>query len=450
MKTILLCLGVLFGAASALADPLPETSEPAPVPLKAAWEDRPYNVRIYVAAPTESVSPILLPKNLAQTIKERCRLRWGNFWNVDVVESAKELFPTVEVSSDESNPVSELPKEWAGVDKVFFAVLSLNTFEIQEFDTTTHRFGQKITVPLENRAKADDVLIQGLENVFSPLAKLEKFAEGKALLSFRGKNLVPSDTPSPNALLPFVRVSDRSNQLIAVSRIPWTVLQPESDDTGVQYRLESGVRDPLGARRRGRTEIYALAVQTPMAATTLRLVPRSPKAATHDTLPHYDVFEKIPGAKTPEKIGRTASDGTFVVEPMAERPVRVLVFRDGVTMVAQLPVVRGVDRDVKVPLPDDAVRLEAQAALIGLQEEMIDQVARRDILKLREKKFEEQGNQQRLRDTRTELLKMKTANRFHLEVNMLRDRFHSDDPIVERRLEKMFKDTRKMVDQFIR
>ncbi len=412
-----------------------------------AWEESPYRVRIYVSTSDDNQ----LPREFFRTVRERCAVFWGEYWIVQVQTPSVELRDLLRTDFAES---SDLPKDWTELDKIFVVDFSSETLQLREFDVATRRLGKKFSFSLGNFSKFDDVLIQGFSDIFSPLGRVEQSDEGQATLSLRGHNLLRNATSVRyETFLPFVRVFDRSAKLTQVDQIPWTVLVAESKEMqhrGLRCRVESGIRAPLSVRRRGRTEIYALSVPTPSTATLLQFVSRSATAVKRiGTLPLYDVYEKLPGEKKPVLIGKSTVDGTFLLEPSAERAVRLLQVRDGTTLIAQFPVIRGVESQARIPVPDDVIRLEAEAALLGIQEEMIDQVARRDILNLRAKKFEEQGDTQRFREIRSELLRMKDANRYHLELNQLRERLRSDDPIVDRRINRLFNETNKMVDAFL-
>jgi len=411
-----------------------------------AWEERPYRVRIYVSVTGESG----LPREFARSVGERCAVYWGAYWTVQVEEPPFELRELLRTEFAESD---ELPKEWDDLDKIFIADFSSASLELREYDTATRRLGEKRSFPWGNASKFEDVLICGLHEIFSPLGRVEQSATDYATLSLRAKNLQPSALLiREDVFLPFLRTLDRDGKLTRVDRIPWTVFvaEPEgSEFLGLRCRVESGVRAPLSLRRRGRTAIYALGVPTPPMLTLLHFVPRSAGAAKNiGTLPIYSVYEKIPDEKDAVLLGQTAIDGTFRLEPGAE--VRSLQIRDGTALIAQFPIVRGLESVTTIPVPDDVVRLEAEAALLGLQEEMIDQVARRDILKQRMKRYQELGDEKQAREARNELFRLKDATRYYLDLHQLRERFPSEDPIVERRINRLFQDTRKMVDEFLK
>ncbi|MDR0871289.1 MAG: hypothetical protein LBN39_10915, partial [Planctomycetaceae bacterium] len=101
-----------------------------------------------------------------------------------------------------------------------------------------------------------------------------------------------------------------------------------------------------------------------------------------------------------------------------------------------------------IPVPDAAERLEAESVLLGLQEELIDTAARRQLLRQKLKKAEEQKDEKLIRETRTDLSKLKDAARFRVELEQFKLRFHSDDPLIQHRIDKLFNDTKKAAEKF--
>lgn len=160
----------------------------------------------------------------------------------------------------------------------------------------------------------------------------------------------------------------------------------------------------------------------------------------------YDVFEALPGETSLRSIGQSDSEGRFILEPDAARPVRICYVKSGSALLARLPVVRGLERELSVPVPDDPVRLRAEATLVGLQEEFIDTQARREILTLRLAKAEKDGDAKRSQTTRIELGKLKDRQRFLNELEMARLRFRSEDAAVQRRIDRMFRETKKVFE----
>ena len=90
----------------------------------------------------------------------------------------------------------------------------------------------------------------------------------------------------------------------------------EIGETDVGCRLQSGMRTPLSARRRGRVEPLALRIAPPQAATRLTLQSR---VDTTQVLPGYDIYESTEGSQPAKWLGRTDWRGTLEIPPAASR-----------------------------------------------------------------------------------------------------------------------------------
>lgn len=414
--------------------------------LEAAENDplgvTPYRTAVFIFHEEKFPLP---DRELVAALSTRCRALIGEFWKLQIE------FPDASTADDVRKRFSDPKPEDESVDKIIIVEFRQSgcRFEIEEFDTRTRQTGPRIRYAVDDPAKTVDLLVQALFDVFRPVAKLERASQRTATLQLQGSEIfrpevVSTDIPVPGGVfMPFLRSRDREGRTVAVVPIPWTVLVVEEIDPMTQLlhcRIESGLHDPFGVRFRGRSEIFALSAATPSVATVLRLQPRS-DAESSKNLPPYEVCEFVPGESTLRSLGRTAPDGTFKLEPVEDRAVRNLVIQNGRTIVARLPVVRGWAAECTIPVPDDRVRLEAEAALLGLQEELIDVTARREILSRREQKYRETGDLKKAGEMRNERSRLKDTERFLIELEQTRLRFQSTDPIVRRRLERLFRET---------
>ncbi len=408
---------------------------------------RPYRVLIQVAAE----NPESLRAAFAESVVSRCEIRSRGLWRVEMAW----LPPTLAQTVAESYLAP--PESWEAFDKVFLvSYLDEQVMTVQEFDVTTRRLGEKTQNGVEHPAKWGDILEFALFRQFSPLTRLDKASSDQADFLLRGVDILtfggsePLENPdlvlhSDGVLLPIVRTEDAQGRCLAVTPVPWTALTVKDIDLPsrlVRCRIESGLRGSLSSRRRGNTAIYGLSVPAPQRATTLQFLTRQ-GAAMPRGLGVYDIFEAVPGETALRRIGRSDLDGRFILEPDPLRPVRICYVKSGNALLARLPVVRGLDEILTVPVPDDPVRLRAEAALIGLQEEFIDTQARREILTLR---LEKTKNDKAAQAVRLELAKLKDRPRFLTDLEQAQLRFRSDDSAVQRRIDRMFRETKKVFE----
>lgn len=431
------------------------------------YDLQPYRIQVLLFQDEESGNQKNKPFEqdvFCRTLQNRLSALIGNFWQIEI--SYKKTADWQESFSVLDDPAKPLPEIWQSFDKIFFVFFERSSsvaveqkIRVRQLDTATRYLGSETIGAIAEPSKVVDFLVRTFLEQFSPITRLEHASMNSATLRIRGERLFHINNPmktksglipaSGDVLIPFVRSLDSEENLVGVFRIDWTILVAESTDsqTGLlQCRIESGQRDPLGRRRRGRTEIYAISVPTPMEPTLIRLQARSNSGSNF--LPRCDVFEKVPGKDKPVLIGQSNLNGLFRLEAESDRPFRLCQFRSGRTLIAQLPIVRGLETELVVPVSDDPIRLEAEAAIIRIQEEVVDVKARRSILNKRLEKAQNDGKDKLIRDTRAELSQLKDNERFLLELKQAQVRFRSDDPLVQRRIDRMFRTTEQTIRQY--
>jgi hypothetical protein len=101
-------------------------------------------------------------------------------------------------------------------------------------------------------------------------------------------------------------------------------------------------------------------------------------------------------------------------------------------------------------LVDDRKRLEAEAKLVGIREELIDLVARRSILAARTRAKIKANDLKAANNLVRELEGMPTATEFEQQRIRQQERLiESDDPRIQQRIEKLFNDTRDVLAEFL-
>lgn len=428
----------------------------------------PYDVKILVFSENRELFHEGNREDFSATVVNRCQILAGKLWNVAFEFSDSALPENFSgISIDPQTPPQAPPENWESFDKVFLVSIDSDLKELhaREFDVKTRWMGRQMPFEIAQAEKIVDVLVDALFDLFSPSARVEKATRLLAFLRLRGTAIYSpmvslSKDPGQKTtgyagisvpdgvLLPFVRMLDRDGRPLSASPILWTALLTERYDPQgrlLQCGIESGLRDALAARRRGRTEILALSVPTPMSETTLKLEPRVSSGSALKTLPTYEVLEILHGEETPRLIGQTDSHGRFSLTPIADRPIRTILIKSGQAVIARVPIVRGLHETCTIPIPDDAIRLEAEGVLLGIQEEFIDTRTRREILKKRAEKLAQADQDRSLQDPRKELMRLKEDDRFLIDLSQARQRYRSEDPIVQRRIERMFNDTEKII-----
>lgn len=458
----------------------------------------PYRVKVVFVDVPESrdTLPTEQVELMGQSLKKRSQALLGAFWEfswIDTEHGRESVVQLIEMEKKRASKparsavfpidgrpfndtVNDARDDGFGedCDKLFVIVRNrterTESFRITEYDVKTQFLGRSLTVESDRPEKRVDTLMEGLLMAFSPLVRLEQteqrstqsagqqaeFRVQAARVPQSGNDSTTSSEPMSlgriavqnSVLLPIARSLDRDGRIIASQPIPWTAVLTESvgsDSKLLRGRVVSGLRDPLGMKRRGRTEILALCIPTPNEPTILRLKPRI--ESLPNILPPYEVFETIDPSEPLVRIGRTGLDGLFRLEAEASRPIRFCSFRSGRTTITQIPVIRGFQDELSIPVADDPVRLQAEAFVLQLQEEIIDVKARQLILEKQLRKLEElsdgDSRKQEARQSRTrnELNQLKSDSRFLTDLEQAKLRFRSEDPLVQRRIDRLFQDT---------
>lgn len=244
-------------------------------------------------------------------------------------------------------------------------------------------------------------------------------------------------------LLPIQRNNDRDGLPRQVVAIEWTFLQvltpTDLNPQLMTCRVWSGKPNPVTGRNTARKERYALKVKPTAETTTLLVMSRAIK---RDDVPYpmagLEVYAKAPepdppaepepsaaapvpseaaGAESAESaanatepatpsepaaapvasakpatpkvqgdpaelLGRTGWDGTLEVA-QSDTLLRIVYLKNGAQLLARLPMVPGLEPTLLASVPDDAPRLQAEGFIKGLQGQLMDLEAQREILKAR-------------------------------------------------------------------
>jgi hypothetical protein len=418
------------------------------------WELTPYRVQVLVAAP--DVPPLAgrFEADLCEDLVGRTEAVLGAAWETSAAPAPAATRQAMLVSL-ESIATDALPRPALQFDKVVVVAISPNHggywVVARELDTRTRLWSAAVTVEAWQPAKLRDAAFRAVLAAFAPLARIETSGAKQVTLRVRASGLPPAvkgatAIPRGTVFRPLVRYNDRDGLLRRVTEIPWTFLTvSQSDAAQVKCDLHSGLRTPLSGRRRGRVESLALAVVPPRKAS--RLVLEAPGKIKRP-LAGYDVSIQPLGGKTDVPIGRTDWQGSLLVEPDVQ-PLRVLLIRHGGEVLARLPLVPGLAPTLVAPVADDDVRLEAEGFITAFQEELVDLVTRREVLLVRTRARLKAKKPDEARNLFEELRRLPARDDLIRQLARDQARFASSEPGVQRKIDALFADTRKLLDRHL-
>ena len=328
------------------------------------------------------------------------------------------------------------------------------------------------------------------QQAFAPMARIEDADLKNATLRIRAGGLIvdkehPARLVLGDVLQPYVRRDDRNGVPTLLQYIPWTyVAVTECDDIKARSAIFSGIRSALAGRKNKRTRKICLRVRPFSEATDLQMgIIRDPNVR----IPGAEVYRRTPGGEDLTLVSRSdwrgvtrltetsLPDAIYDVplpkpdeasekpDPNAKpvkasislrAPLYLYYVKHGSTLLARLPVVTGQNAVEFAELPDDRRRLEAEAFVKGIQSEMLDLVARRQILAARIKQQVEAKNKSSALQLLKELQAEKSYDTMSETLDTVQRRVLSSDrgpipPVSQKRIDQMFNLTRQMLQRYL-
>jgi hypothetical protein len=425
------------------------------------WEYQPYRVHCIIALDVPGGVNEQITAMLPTYLNRRATAAIGPLWllNVEVATGVarRRILSGIDT-------ISDVPPKYfstADIDKLVLIAVRWApdgyTLTAREYDTLVERWSVQIRRSTSQQDGLPEQTFAILTDAVAPVAYFELAGENenRVVLSPRGAGLFRPGTSEPwtksgDVFLPVMRRTTRGGKLAenGVQLVPWTYLQvADSKDGTTQAEIVSGTRRAFGGRRQGRVDQIAIALRSDPNDTTLRVRSR---VAEDKPLIGYEVFA-LTDPKKPEsleRLGTTDSNGRLAVPP-SEHRIRQLLIKNGGHLLAKLPVVPGAQPELDVPLPDDDARLAAETRLAALREDLIDVVARRNILiaRVRQKiKSKDYDGAQKLLG---EINELPGHTQFNLELTNAARRMKSADPQIQRRIDQLFQGTQAALTQYL-
>ncbi len=415
----------------------------------AVWSQTPYRVRVLLALEPAAEFADPFPQRLADVLGERLESVVGAVWEADV-EAAEGPLRSEVLAGLEGLDAAKLAERYPEGDKLLLVAVSgdLGGYSVaaRDLDLRTQRLGTPVRHRAGEPAKLRDVALDALWAAFAPVARIQRVEQRDVVLLPRAGALPFRDptlaaVEAGDVFRPLIRHNDRDGSLRAVAEIPWSYLNVlQASGWTVNCRIHSGLRTPLSGRRRGRVEQLALKVLPPGEPTRLALRPRT---GPDEFLAGFAVYAYAPDSPETTLLGHTDEAGSIVVPP-DDGPLRILLVRSGGVFLARLPIVPGAPPEQTAEVANDNQRLMAEGVIRGIQERLVDQVARREVLVARARARLEAGDIDEAVRLVRELERLGTREDFARLVENERQRIFSADPLVQRQIEAMFRETREM------
>jgi hypothetical protein len=332
--------------------------------------------------------------------------------------------------------------------------------QVQELDLRTQTWTPSVHRLVGSLAQVPSTAFDLLCDAFVPLVRITHVDQESVTAILRAGALLrpvestrswtlPTEVEVGQVLQPVTVRTDRNGQVPSggAKPIDWTVLIIKSR-TGslVECQFISGYRQPFSTRRSARMDQLAWLIKPRFPVTQLEICDRR---NPDEPLVGYEVHSRPPNVERSEFLGRTDWAGQLTIEPDPENPVRVLFVRSGTQLLAKLPLVPGAQPRLQAPLRNDDLRLEAEGFLLGIQESLVDLVARREVLSSRIRQRIESGKFEEAEQLLNELRRLDTQDDFARRVQQRKQSLSSVSPEVQQKIDELFAETRALLGQYL-
>lgn len=440
-----------------------------PASAQSVWELTPYRIRALVyVEPRPELTPRLVAQMFAWA-NERADTAVGAAWNLQIDRAPPELIRPLRGGLAHL-ALDDLPanftEDGGQTDKLLLALVRWAaggyTIEARDYDLRSRLVGSPVRVSAAQCEQLPERFFQALYEAFSPLAQIEtadenkETRETKVVLRLRAASLPPLDATVAwarpgDVFRPIIRFNDRDGKLKRINALDWTFLTVGNVNAAeLTCTLYSGLRSPLSGRRRGRVEALALLARPTGEPTRLVLRSRliGGDASTSRAMSGYAIYSHPPDSPRTVLVGRTDGDGRLTI-PADDSPLRILMVKHGADTLARLPMMPGLEPELRAEIPDDDQRLVAEGVIIGIQEKFVDTIARRAVLIKQVRAGLEEGNLEVAQKRMDELRKLPRQDDFLNEIRNEKQRVSSDDARVQKKVDKLFDDTREIVIRFL-
>jgi hypothetical protein len=424
------------------------------------WEYAPYRIRAMLSIDAPGGLADRLAIELPEYLSRRVTATVGPAWafEVQLTSGVSRHAVLVDIEATSAPSADFNASDAAQSDKLLLLAVRATPdgFELaaREFDS----FVQRWSPPIRRVSRQADMLPEQMFalvwHAVAPLARLEldPSAKDRVQLHVRAAELLRARPSVPWArdaevYLPILRRTTRSGALAenGIQVVPWTYIETaEVDDEKVVGRVRSANRQPLAGRRQGRVKQVAIAIRSDLDDTHLQLQSRSDP---NKPLVGYEVFAQQDGGEL-DLLGSSDASGRVEIPPGDTR-ITTVVIKHGGQLLARLPIVPGAANELIVPLPDDDARLAAESRLAALREDLIDVVARRNILSARIRQKVAQKDISAAQELLRALDELPGLPQFNLTLTTAARALRSDDPQIQRRIDRLFEATQSVLAQYL-
>lgn len=430
------------------------------LPAQTTWEYSPYSIKVWLAMDRSAELSAGLAERIQRAVAERAWVVAGATWQVEVLPCPAAL--AFDVARRPELVTTEAVRALAPEilkqnDKLFLLAvrdeLAALAVSVRELDCRTRMWQPVLTRRVTQPGRVADESFAALLDAFVPFGRIESAKGKEAVVRVRAGGLIigqgsPAALAERAVLVPIIRRNDRVGEPLAngIQQATWTFLTVTGrKGNQLQCQVASGMTSPLGGRSSARTLRLALLAKPRLEATDLAVVTEGSKPVP---LGGYEIYSKPPDAEDAEWLGVTDWRGRIRIAPKSN-PLQILYVRNGGRLLARLPVVAGLEPLVTAAVTDDDPRLMVEGYVKGLQNRVMDLVARRELYVARFRRHLQKKEFEQAQTLLEEFRGMENRSDLARQLDQTAQRIKSPDRRVQAKIDQLFSDTRQLLLKFL-
>lgn len=424
-----------------------------------AWDYQPYRVQIVVVA---SDMPEMSAANQSRWRQQLCQ-RLGNLyaplWDCTAIAAPEALRRSAangldRLTADAMQPLAAGKQPQEAPDKVLVLHVAWQpsgfALAVRDYDVRTALLSAPANRDRIEPGRLIDEAAGVLGDGFAPIARVESVQGENLVLRLRGSQLQPHEAPmaiaAGDAFRLIVRVTDPDGATRQAATVPWTICTiTAADSEQCEGRLLSGLDRPLATARGPGVERLAL-----RAVATDRPTELSLRSATEPSTPlvGFSVLGVDPERSTTTWLGLTDGSGRLSIA-RDDLAWRLLAISDGERSIAKLPLLVGAEDVVVAELPAATADIATAAFVAGLRDEVVDVLARRQILVARLAEHLEAKRWDKAETTLAAIRKLPAAHEVAAGLLQRRGRLPADDTSTQQRVDALLAEAQRALEKQI-
>ena len=366
-------------------------ASPAAAADATAWELSPYEVHLVAGFENGAAPSAAFEEQFLSDLVARVKAATGGAWTLIVEKGNGEHSHAADSSgqpAEDKSPVAEQSGMYGGDKTIHLNIQRTKSgfrAVAQDFDESVSVNNAPVTRDCYTASALAREAASAVLAAFAPLAMIENVQGDTVRLRLKAAALIPRDSPlagSNTVFRPLLVKSSTDGRLtVPTEVVPWTYLVPAGSTGGrVTCRIVTGLEGVAIPDYHPHRQRLAIGVSHSSSSTKLKIVTDDGQSTPQEG---YEVVEEVVSADGKStsltRVGGSGADGIVVVPPGNEA-VRMLLVRHGDITLARLPLVPGLVQEVTLPLPPAGQRVAIASALASLEDDLIDRLARQQVL----------------------------------------------------------------------